>query len=109
MTWATVPRTGFQWIGGRPRIYRSTRHGRRYFCPACGTQLALFTTRSPRTIDVTVASLRHPERFPPNRHIWTKHKLAWLKLEDGLPQEAGEDLSIGQPPPAPRLCEKPET
>lgn len=92
VTWATVPRAAFRWTGKRPRIFRSSAHGRRYFCPGCGAQLALFTTKSPDTIDVTVATFRDPDRHPPDRHIWTEAKLAWCEL-GRLPRERRETIS----------------
>ncbi|PAV93656.1 hypothetical protein WR25_10393 [Diploscapter pachys] len=42
----------------------------RYFCGSCGAHVALVTAHSPDSIDVTVATLDHPERVPANRHIW---------------------------------------
>jgi hypothetical protein len=36
-------------------------------------------------LDVTTCSLDEPDAFPPVCHVWTSHKLSWLKLADGLP------------------------
>ena len=92
VTWVSVPRTAFRWTGARAKLFRSSSHGRRYFCKTCGAQLAFFTTRVPLAIDVTVTTLNHPDRYPPTRHTWTDSKLAWVHLEDGLVQEKREDL-----------------
>ena len=89
VTWATVPRAAFRWTGRRPRLFRSSAHGRRWFCPACGAQLALWTARAPDTIDVTVATFRHPGAHAPDRHIWTETKLTWVPTDD-LPCERRE-------------------
>jgi hypothetical protein len=35
------------------------------------------------TIDVTTGSLDDPEVFPPIAHVWTSHKLGWVKLRTG--------------------------
>jgi hypothetical protein len=64
VTWATVPLEGFQWTVGEPQTYRPIAGSERYFCAQCGAQLALWTELSPHTIDITVATLDHPERYP---------------------------------------------
>lgn len=95
VTWATVAKAGFRWTGRRPRIFRSSRHGRRYFCGTCGAQLALWTSKSPDTIDLTVATLARPERHPPTRHIWVQSRLPWFRIADALPQEPREVIRRG--------------
>jgi len=92
VTWATVPLDGFRWESGTPRVYASSPDGRRYFCPRCGAQLALHTARAPLTIDVTVATLEKPDRYPPTRHVWVRNKLAWVRTDDGLAQDDEETL-----------------
>jgi hypothetical protein len=52
----------------------------------------LFTSLSPDSLDITVASLDHPERAPATRHIWTTSRLPWLHLDEGLPEEEEERL-----------------
>ncbi|AFK69616.1 glutathione-dependent formaldehyde-activating protein [Pseudomonas putida ND6] len=54
--------------------------------------MALVTTHSPQTIDVTVATLDHPERVRANRHIWVGSRLPWLHLDEDLPSEDEERL-----------------
>ena len=93
VTWASVPKAAFRWTGARAQRFRSSNHGRRYFCKTCGAQLAFFTTKAPGAIDVTVTTLAHPDRYPPTRHIWTHSKLAWVSLKDGLAREKREDLN----------------
>lgn len=91
-TWVTVPRTSFQWLQGQPRTFASSASCSRYFCADCGAHLALFTTLSPRTLDVTVATLDAPERAPANRHIWVGSRLPWLSVDPQLPEEDEELL-----------------
>ena len=38
-----------------------------------------------KAIDVTTVTLDDPDAFPPEGHVWTSHKLSWMKLADGLP------------------------
>lgn len=89
VTWATVPRTKFRWSAGWPARYSSSALATRHFCPGCGAQLAFMHAGSPDTIDVTTATLEHPENFPPTRNIWVAAHLPWLPLGD-LPCEASE-------------------
>ena len=58
----------------------------------CVAQLALVTHLSPETIDLTIATLDHPEQAPAERHIWTDSRLPWLHLDEHLPGEAKETI-----------------
>mgnify|MGYP006152177287 CR=1 FL=1 len=91
-TWITVPASSFQWLAGTPAQYDSSASCVRYFCANCGAQLALVTRLSPQSIDLTIATLDHPEHAPAERHIWTDSRLPWLHLDEHLPGEAEETL-----------------
>ena len=93
VTWATVPLENLSVTRGEPAVYKSSDHGERRFCPNCGTQIVFWTTRFPEEIDITVATLDHPEDFPPDRHIWTRDRLPWLHLDEHLPEHA--DFTFG--------------
>jgi hypothetical protein len=54
--------------------------------------LALVTQLSSESIDVTIATLDHPELAPADRHIWVESRLPWLHLDEQLPEEDGETL-----------------
>ena len=90
-TWATVPLDSFTWTRGKPRSYHSSATCTRYFCPNCGAQLALFTTRSPDSIDITIATLDDPDQVAVRRHIWVGTRLPWLHLDPQLPEEREEN------------------
>ncbi|MDH4580546.1 GFA family protein [Pseudomonas sp. BN415] len=91
-TWATVPFASFRWTAGTPAEYASSATCIRYFCPRCSSQLALFTHLSPGTLDLTIATLDHPETVSPDRHIWVTSRLPWLHLDPQLPEEDEEVL-----------------
>ncbi|MDG9930170.1 MULTISPECIES: GFA family protein [unclassified Pseudomonas] len=91
-TWLTLPMAGFRWTHGSAAAYASSASCTRYFCAHCGCHLTLFTSHSPDSLDITVASLDHPERAPADRHIWTGSRLPWLRLDEGLPEEDEERL-----------------
>lgn len=92
-TWITVPLASFRWLTGTPQQYASSSSCMRSFCSVCGAHLALFTDLSPTTLDITVATLDHPEQAPADRHIWVTSRLPWLHLDEHLPQEQEEHLS----------------
>lgn len=91
-TWLTVPLASFRWLAGTPAEYASSASCTRYFCPGCGAQLALFSTLSPATLDVTVATLDRPELAPADRHIWVQSRLPWLHLDEQLPEQWQEQI-----------------
>lgn len=93
MTWATIPVAAFRWLGAEPAVYCATPQARRHFCARCGTQLAIEHDGFPGTLDITVASLDQPERFPPDRHIWVADRLPWLRLDGQLPSHDDEGWS----------------
>lgn len=94
ITWITVARSSFRWTHGQPRDYQSSEHASRWFCPACGTQMLFSDTRA-ASVDVTVASLDHPEAVSPTRHIWYSNRLRWLQVDDHLPAEMQESDPLG--------------
>ena len=91
-TWITLPRSAFAWVAGTPAQYESSSTCVRSFCSNCGAHLALTTRLSPEGIDVTIATLDHPERAPADRHIWVESRLPWLHLDEQLPEEDEEAL-----------------
>jgi hypothetical protein len=92
VTWVTVPLSAFKWLAGSPTTYDSGPTCVRYFCGICGANLALFTRNSPEEIDVTIATLDHPEQAAASRHIWIESRLPWLRLDEHLPGQEGENI-----------------
>ncbi|MBJ9974570.1 GFA family protein [Pseudomonas sp. S75] len=92
VTWVTVPRTAFSWLAGQPQRYVAPASCTRWFCGRCGAHVALQTTHSEASIDVTVATMDRPEQVRANRHIWTGSRLPWLHLDEQLPSEEREQL-----------------
>ncbi len=86
VTWLTVPRPTLRLLSGTPRERQSSTHAVRSFCADCGTALTFRGDGQPDTLDVTVASLDHPERVAPREHIWVGNALPWMRLDDDLPR-----------------------
>ena len=102
ITWATIPKASFAWTRGKPRAFRSSDHGTRYFCKTCGTQMVFATTMDPEHLDITITALDEPDRFPPTYHTWTMSKLKWVKVNDGLKRERKEKPFLPAPHAGPR-------
>ncbi|NQU57140.1 MAG: GFA family protein [Rhodospirillales bacterium] len=85
VTWSEFPAEAVTFISERPQFYRSSDAAERGFCPACGTTLT-FCYIDGNGIDIATATLDDPSIFPPQKHIWTRSKVAWVSINDGLPQ-----------------------
>ena len=84
--WITVNSEDFVFTAGKPTQYDSSAQATRTFCGRCGTPLTFrHISYEGKRLDITTVSLDNPEAFPPEGHVWTSHKLAWMKLADGLP------------------------
>jgi hypothetical protein len=82
-----VANGAFAWTTGATTVYRSSPNAERFFCPKCGTQLAL--RDEPDYLDVTLASLDTPEAARPRYHIWTASRIGWFDTADDLPRYPG--------------------
>ncbi len=69
---------------GAPTAYASSAKLERLFCPECGSSVG-FRYRDREVAGIWVATLDDPDALPPLRHIWTRDKLAWVRIDDGLP------------------------
>jgi hypothetical protein len=89
VTWASFGRENFHFTKGQPLDIAWA--GRvRSFCGTCGSALTFMSRPDADEIDVTVATLDHPEIVTPADHIWTEDRILWIKLADNLPQH-GQD------------------
>ena len=74
-------------IEGETTEYASSEHGRRHFCPACGTSL-FYTSEQifPGQIDVQIATLDDPDAIPPQVQIQVADRIGWMERAHDLPQ-----------------------
>lgn len=89
LTWATVAASAFEWIAGEPRRYRyESEHYpapvERGFCGTCGSQLQ-WRCVDDGTVDITAGSLDDPDAIEPQRHVFARGRVRWMRTDDGLP------------------------
>ena len=77
----------FEWTKGAAKTYASSSIATRGFCADCGTPLT-FAYNTGGSINVTVGSLDEPERANVVEHFGVESRLSWLKMCDGLPEQA---------------------
>lgn len=82
---ADVRRDAFRWLTQPPATYASSPGVQRGFCRTCGASLT-YDAADADTIGVALGSLDAPDRVPATGHCGIQSKLAWLTLNDGLPQ-----------------------
>lgn len=78
----------FRWTAGKPVLRRSTDFGQRWFCPTCGTQLAMQVDYARDTLDVSIMALDNPGAATPEFHIWCESAQPWSYPLDDLPHYA---------------------
>ena len=71
---------------GTPKVYKSSEHARRQFCPECGT--GLFYTNDqmlPGIIDIQSATYDDPNAVPAQAHIQIAERIGWMERAHELP------------------------
>lgn len=83
VTWAAVKGDQLE-VTGKLTTYASSEHGRRQFCPACGTGLFYINEAVlPGLVDIQAGTLDDPEAAAPGAHIQTAERLDYMtKLAD---------------------------
>ena len=84
--WTMYPLDTVTVTKGTPKIYRSSEHGRRQFCPDCGTGLFYVNENMlPGIIDIQSSTYDNPEAVPPMVHVQVAERLAWMEQAHELP------------------------
>ena len=91
VTWFTVPRGRFELLHGGDQLtrYRSSDHGSRSFCAACGSSLFCELAEHPDDIDVVLANMTGPIDRQPQMHIFFSDRAPWVEVHDSLPRLGG--------------------
>jgi hypothetical protein len=79
VTWGVVRRNEIEILSGE---LNKVRHAERLrsFAACCGTPLFFQDEEDSPTVDVTIVSLDHPERFVPEASIWLEDRLPWVTI-----------------------------
>lgn len=86
VAWAIFREDQFRLLGGATLTYASSEHGRRSFCPACGTGLWYTNDQIfEGLVDVQVATLDDPDAFPPIEQIQIADRIGWMAHAHELP------------------------
>jgi hypothetical protein len=78
VSWLVVQKDTFEFTSATPARLDSSAHGRRYFCPACGTPVTCELDEHPSLVDVTLGSLDEPTRFTPTMEVFGDTRLPWV-------------------------------
>ena len=74
----------FRFTKGKPKVRQSSEVAERAFCGECGTPIYMRYLHD-KDLGVSVGSLDHPEKWPPNLyHYCSDSMVPWLKIDDGL-------------------------
>ncbi len=84
-TWAVFRTQDVTFSGAEPARYRASEWAERGFCPTCGGALLFSYDDRPELTILAAASLDDPSAVTPERHIWVKSRLDWIRCGDGLP------------------------
>ncbi len=85
VAWGLVAKDDLK-VEGETKEYASSEHGRRHFCPNCGTSL-FYTSEAyfPGQIDVQTATLDDPDEVPPDTQVQVAERLGWVTRLDSMP------------------------
>ena len=72
-------------VEGETARYPSSRALDRVFCRNCGARLFSWR-RDGTTAGIALAAFDDRDAFAPAEHIWVSEKMAWVRLDDDLPQ-----------------------
>lgn len=57
----------------------------REHCGGCGSPIRSVPSGSPKLVAVKAGTLDDPSPHAPAMHIWTRSKLPWMTIPDGIP------------------------
>lgn len=99
------PKEAVQVIRGTPKIYHSSDHGRRHFCPDCGT--GLFYTNAqmlPGIVDVQSGTCDDPNLVPARVHTQVAERIGWTANAHELPAFERFPVRMGRSNALPWRC-----
>jgi hypothetical protein len=86
VSWTMYKREAVKVTKGTPKTYHSSEHGRRQFCPNCGTGLFFINdVVLPGIIDIQSATYDNPDAVPAKAHIQVAERIGWMERAHELP------------------------
>jgi len=91
VTWIGVAEERFRIVEGADALieYRSSEHGRRYFCRHCGSTLLFRGDRWPDEVHVARANVEGEIDRPIQAHAYFDDRAHWCDVSDDLPRLGG--------------------
>ena len=91
VTWFSVAHQQLCVTEGESHLvrYKSSDHGTRSFCGACGSSLFFTTTEDPERLDIVLANMDGPIDLAPQAHVHFDSRIDWVSIEDELPRLGG--------------------
>ena len=87
VAWTMYPEASLKVTQGVPKVYESSKLGRRHFCGNCGTGLFYYNAEMlPGIVDVQSATYDAPEAVPARAHIQVAERIQWMERAHELPQ-----------------------
>jgi hypothetical protein len=84
--WTMYAEAALTVVKGTPKIYQSSKDGRRHFCADCGTGLFYVNAvMLPGIIDIQSATYDDPNAVPARLHIQVAERIEWMKDAHTLP------------------------
>jgi hypothetical protein len=86
VAWAVYGAHDVRVTKGQPKVRASSEHGRRHFCPDCGTGL-FYTNEAilPGLIDVQTATLDEPDQImSPSAQVQVAERIGWMSEAHAL-------------------------
>jgi hypothetical protein len=92
VTWIGVPVEQFRLLKGKATLerFRSSDHGTRSFCRACGSTLFCESTSHPEKIDIVLANVDGEIDRTPQAHVYFSDRVDWIPAEPVLPRLGGK-------------------
>lgn len=84
--WTMFPADAVKLTRGEPKVYASSKEGRRHFCGACGT--GLFYRNAvvlPGILDIQSGTYDDPDATPARAHIQVAERISWMERAHELP------------------------
>jgi hypothetical protein len=85
--WTMYPEAALSLTKGTPKVYESSKDGRRAFCANCGTGLFYRNAEMlPGIVDIQSATCDEPDAVPARIHIQVAERIGWMEQAHTLPQ-----------------------